>query len=86
MEDFVSFGSRDYLITLGLLVFARGMDFLSTWFATPTLALEANPLAKRLGWKWGDPVEGGIVPGVGTLADGCAGRGHDQHAGRGTQL
>ncbi len=53
MEDFVPFASRDYLITLGLLVFARGMDFLSTWFATPNLALEANPLAKRLGWKWG---------------------------------
>ncbi|MBI5800381.1 MAG: hypothetical protein HZA92_06585 [Verrucomicrobia bacterium] len=53
MEDSVPFASRDYLITLGLLVFARGMDFLSTWFATPTLALEANPLAKRLGWKWG---------------------------------
>ncbi len=53
MEDLVPFGSRDYLITLALLVFARGMDFLSTWFATPNLALEANPLAKRLGWKWG---------------------------------
>jgi hypothetical protein len=53
MEDFVPFASSDYFITLGLLVFARGMDFLSTWFATPTLALEANPLAKRLGWKWG---------------------------------
>lgn len=53
MEDIVPFASRAYLITLGLLVFARGMDFLSTWFATPTLALEANPLAKRLGWKWG---------------------------------
>ena len=53
MEDYASFGSRDHLITLGLLVFARGMDFLSTWFATPTLALEANPLAKRLGWKRG---------------------------------
>lgn len=53
MEDFVPFASRDYLITLGLLLFARGMDFLSTWFATPTLELEANPLAKRLGWKWG---------------------------------
>ena len=53
MEDFAPFASRDYLITLGLLCFARGMDFLSTWFATPTLALEANPLAKRLGWKWG---------------------------------
>ena len=53
MEDSVAFASRDYFITLGLLVFARGMDFLSTWFATPTLALEANPIAKRLGWKWG---------------------------------
>ncbi len=53
MEDSVAFASRDYFITLGLLAFARGMDFLSTWFATPTLALEANPLAKRLGWKWG---------------------------------
>jgi hypothetical protein len=53
MEDFAPFGSRDYLITFGLLVFARGMDFLSTWFATPNLELEANPIAKRLGWKWG---------------------------------
>lgn len=53
MEDFAPFASRDYLITLGLLVFARGMDFLSTWFATPTLALEANPIARRLGWRWG---------------------------------
>lgn len=53
MEDSVAFASRDYLITFGLLVFARGMDFLSTWFATPNLELEANPLAKRLGWKWG---------------------------------
>jgi len=53
MEDFAPFASRDYLITLGLLVFARGMDFLSTWFATPNLELEANPIAKRLGWKWG---------------------------------
>ncbi len=53
MEDFASFGSRDYVITFGLLAFGRGMDFLSTWFATPTLALEANPIAKWLGWKWG---------------------------------
>jgi len=38
---------------LALLVFSRGMDFLSTWVATPNLVLEGNPLAKRLGWKWG---------------------------------
>src|SRR5208283_5597279 len=33
--------------------FARGVDFLSTWIATPNLVLEGNPLAKKLGWKWG---------------------------------
>ena len=38
---------------LGLLVFGRGMDFLSTWIATPNLTLEGNPIAKKLGWKWG---------------------------------
>jgi hypothetical protein len=38
---------------LVLLVFARGADFLSTWVATPTLLLEGNPVARRLGWKWG---------------------------------
>ncbi|MHB8519788.1 MAG: hypothetical protein ACYDH9_03425 [Limisphaerales bacterium] len=52
-EDFLPFGSPRYWIYLGLLVFARGMDFLSTWIATPNLVLEANPLAKKLGWKGG---------------------------------
>ena len=46
MDDPVSFGSRGYLLMLGLLVFGRGMDFLSTWIATPNLALEGNPIAK----------------------------------------
>jgi hypothetical protein len=36
-----------------LLLFARGVDFLSTWVATPNLVLEGNPIAKKLGWKWG---------------------------------
>ena len=53
MEDAVDFASQEYLIVLALLLLARGMDFLSTWVATPNLVLEANPLAKRLGWKWG---------------------------------
>jgi hypothetical protein len=53
MDDTVSFASRDYCLMLLLLVFARGMDFLSTWIATPNLVLEGNPLAKKLGWKWG---------------------------------
>jgi hypothetical protein len=53
MEDFVSFGSRMYLVLLGILLTARASDFLSTWVATPNLVLEANPLAKKLGWRGG---------------------------------
>ena len=56
MADFVPFASGNYLLLLGLLLFARGMDFLSTWVATPNLVLEGNPLAKKLGWKWGVPL------------------------------
>jgi hypothetical protein len=51
--DFLPFASRGYCAMLALLLFARGMDFLSTWLATPNLVLEGNPLAKKLGWKLG---------------------------------
>ena len=50
------FVSREYFLMLALLAFSRGMDFLSTWIATPNLVLEGNPLAKKLGWKWGVPL------------------------------
>jgi len=53
MDDPVSFGSREYWLMFALLAFSRGMDFLSTWIATPNLVLEGNPLAKKLGWRWG---------------------------------
>ena len=53
MEEFVQFGSRDYFLMVLLLAFSRGMDFLSTWIATPNLVLEGNPIAKLLGWRWG---------------------------------
>jgi len=53
MDDTASFGSNKYFLMLALLLFGRGMDFLSTWVATPNLALEGNPIAKKLGWKWG---------------------------------
>ncbi len=56
MDGIVSFGSRGYFIMLALLVFSRGMDFLSTWIGTPNLVLEGNPLAKKLGWKWNVPL------------------------------
>src|SRR3954452_9705072 len=53
MQDFVPFASRGYAVLLIILLVARGMDFLSTWVATPNLVLEGNPIAKKLGWKWG---------------------------------
>src|SRR5215510_10933744 len=56
MDDFVPFASRTYGLIFLLLLIARGMDFLSTWVATPNLILEGNPIAKKLGWKWGIPV------------------------------
>jgi hypothetical protein len=51
--DIFPFASRGYFLMLGLLLFARGMDFLSTWVATPNLLLEGNPLARKMGWKIG---------------------------------
>ena len=53
MEDFVPFASRTYGLLFVLLLVARGMDFLSTWVATPNMVLEGNPIAKKLGWRWG---------------------------------
>lgn len=51
--DVVPFGCQEYFLMLSLLFFSRGMDFFSTWVATPTLALEGNPLARKMGWKIG---------------------------------
>jgi hypothetical protein len=53
MEEAARFGSHEYNIYFVLLLFARSTDFLSTWIATPNLLLEANPLARALGWRWG---------------------------------
>ena len=52
-DQFLPFGSRAYFVFFALLLFSRGMDLLSTRVATPTLALEGNPLAKRMGWRGG---------------------------------
>lgn len=52
-DEFVVFGSLAHAGFALLLAFARGADLLSTWLASPTLALEANPLARRLGWRGG---------------------------------
>ena len=52
-DDLVPFASRTYGLLFLLLLVARGMDFLSTWVATPNMVLEGNPIAKKLGWRWG---------------------------------
>ncbi len=52
-EEFVPFASPLYFAVIACLLVARSMDFLSTWIATPNLVLEANPLAKKLGWRLG---------------------------------
>ena len=36
------------LALIAAVVLARALDFISTWLVTPRLALEANPLARRL--------------------------------------
>lgn len=53
MDDLVPIGSRAYCLFLVLLLASRAADFVSTWIATPNMVLEGNPLAKKLGWKWG---------------------------------
>ncbi len=53
MDEFAPFGSALYCCFLSVLLIARGADFLSTWIATPGMVLEGNPIARRLGWRWG---------------------------------
>jgi hypothetical protein len=64
MGDTIAFASREYFLFVALLAFSRGMDFLSTWIATPNLVLEGNPVAKKLGWKWGVPLNAAICAGL----------------------
>lgn len=52
MTEFVPFGSKLYWILTVALFAARGADILSTRIATPTLAMEANPVFRKLGWRW----------------------------------
>lgn len=56
MEDFVPFGTRAYILLFLVMFFSRAMDFVSTWLATPNMVLEGNPIAKKLGWRWGIPL------------------------------
>ena len=43
--EFVRFASKAWFLLLTMLLFSRGMDFLSTYIATPNMVLEGNPVA-----------------------------------------
>lgn len=53
MPEILTFGGKAYCVFWIVVAFSRAMDFLSTWVATPNLVLEGNPIAKKLGWRWG---------------------------------
>lgn len=48
-----------------LALAGRAADLGSTYIATPNLALEGNPLARRMGWRWGLPLNVTASLGVG---------------------
>jgi hypothetical protein len=39
-------------VLCGLILLGRVGDVVSTWLITPSLELEANPLVRRLGWRF----------------------------------
>src|SRR5215471_1010072 len=67
MDEQIPYWSGEYFVFFGVLLFARGMDFLSTWVATPHLVLEGNPVAKWLGWRWGGLLNLGVCLGFGAV-------------------
>jgi len=52
-DQSVPFGTQAWFIIFAVMLFARGMDLLSTRVATPRMVLEGNPIAKKMGWAWG---------------------------------
>ncbi|MFC1787272.1 hypothetical protein ACFLY8_04505 [Halobacteriota archaeon] len=47
----LAFLTSQYLINFAIALTGRALDLLTTWYVTPTLELELNPIAKRAGWK-----------------------------------
>ena len=66
VPEFVPPGSAPWCLFAVLALAGRTADLVSTFLATPNLALEGNPLARRLGWRWGIPING-----LASLAVGC---------------
>jgi hypothetical protein len=55
LDQFLPPGSNAWWVFAALTLFGRATDLFSTWVGTPNLILEANPLARRLGWRLGVP-------------------------------
>lgn len=62
IDGWVAMGSGDWWRMLALLAAGRAADMVSTRLATPTLAAEANPVARRLGWRGGLAMNALVVP------------------------
>jgi len=65
VAEFVVPGSGPWWLFAGLSLVGRAADLISTYIATPNLALEGNPLARRLGWRWGIPINALASLGIG---------------------
>ncbi len=65
-EDILPIGSAGWWLFAGVAVVGRTADLISTYVATPNLALEGNPIARKLGWKIGIPLNFVVA-----LATGC---------------
>ncbi len=65
VDAFVEFGSGRWALLVGMIALGRSGDLLSTWLATPNLVLEGNPVARRLGWKFGVPLNAALALGFG---------------------
>ena len=52
MTEFLSSGRNWEHVLAILLLLARMGDVGSTYLVSPTLALEANPIARKLGWRF----------------------------------
>jgi len=67
VAEFVVPGSGLWCLFASLALASRAADLISTYIATPNLALEGNPLARRLGWRWGIPLNALASFGIGCL-------------------
>jgi hypothetical protein len=67
VAEFVVPGSGLWCLFASLALAGRAADLISTYIATPNLALEGNPLARRLGWRWGIPLNALASLGIGCL-------------------